>query len=144
MNRPISTSVVFVALSGLAFAFPGCAHSSLPAQINRAGGEPTSTVQIEEESAVLPVRGEMMVETGPHGGVVVVDGRPVGPAPQAVVLPVTERGYLSRPVSVKVRFVANDGFQPSTTEIWLTPTDRAPSRLLVTPNGSRRQHSLDG
>jgi hypothetical protein len=89
----------------------------------------------------LPTAGHavMMVESRPEGGVVVVDGRPVGSAPCVIEMPVTDFGYLRREVSVKVRFVTTDpSSRSSTTEVRLTPLDRAPVRMDFTPLGARR------
>lgn len=81
----------------------------------------------------------MLVHSQPEGATVVVDGHPVGATPVEVSVPVTGRGFLSRSMSVKVRFVATDPLSLSrTVELELTPLDRAPARLDFTPNGSRR------
>jgi hypothetical protein len=95
--------------------------------------------RVPEQKRPAPGHAVMMVESRPEGGVVVVDGRPVGPAPCAVEMPVTDFGYLRRDVSVKVRFVTTDpSSRSSTTEVRLTPLDRAPVRMDFTPLGARR------
>lgn len=92
-----------------------------------------------ERAMTMPGQVRIMVYSEPAGGTVVVDGHPVGSAPLEVSVPVTERGFLSRQVSVKVRFVAADENGTSrTSELVLTPLDRAPVRLDFTPLDSRR------
>lgn len=89
--------------------------------------------------ADVPGETSMLVVSTPAGGVVVIDGRPVGPAPLQVSVPVTDRGYLSRQVTVKVRFLASETTaQSHTVELTLTPLDRAPERLDFTPDGAKR------
>lgn len=95
------------------------------------------------ELSTPPPANGVLIDSVPEGGVVVVDGLPVGPTPLRLSLPVNKMGYLSRPVSLKVRFVAESAEErSSTTEVLLTPLDRLPERIEVTPTGSRRQLAL--
>ena len=75
-----------------------------------------------------------------HGaGMVVVNRRPLGLAPQGVELPVTALGYLADPVAITVRFVAGDASEASfTIEEVLEVTDRPPSTLIFSRDGVRR------
>lgn len=75
----------------------------------------------------------------PAGAMVVVDGIPVGNTPRRIILPGTEQGFLKRPVSVRVRFVAGSAAATSkTVEVRLTPLERTPQRIEFTPAGARR------
>lgn len=75
----------------------------------------------------------------PVGAMVVVEGIPVGDTPRQVILPGTEQGFLKRPVSVRVRFVAGSAATASkTVEVRLTPLERMPRRIEFTPEGARR------
>ncbi len=87
---------------------------------------------------------KVLVESQPAGGLVVVDGRPVGTAPHLVAVPVNSRGFVQRPVSVRVRFVDEPSTQPTSTEMRLTPLERAPARISFTPAGARRLGALGG
>ena len=73
------------------------------------------------------------------GGIVVVDGVPVGRAPQHVVVPGTARGFFRDQVSIKVRFVAADSDHTSQTiEEELTPLDKIPASIRFTAAGAMR------
>lgn len=75
----------------------------------------------------------------PVGAMVVVEGIPVGDTPRRVILLGTEQGFLKRPVSVRVRFVAGSAAATSKTgEVRLTPLERMPWRIEFTPEGARR------
>lgn len=81
----------------------------------------------------------MLVESVPKGATVVVNGIPVGKAPQRVVLPGTQRGFFRDQVSLKVRFIAADTEQTSkTVEELLTPLDKIPAIVRFTTSGSTR------
>lgn len=91
-------------------------------------------------TAPLP-QGEfaVLVESAPQGGMVVVNGIPIGKAPQRILLPGTNRGFFRDQVSLKVRFIVTDGAQASqTVEELLTPLDRIPATVRFTPNGATR------
>jgi hypothetical protein len=93
--------------------------------------------RVSEEAE--PRQASVLVVSEPEGAMVVLDGRPLGPTPRAVTLPINGYGFVSRPVSVKVRFVATSLIDTSrTAEVMLTPLDRAPVRLDFTPQGARR------
>lgn len=80
-----------------------------------------------------------MIESEPKGGIVVVNGVPVGRTPQRVVLSGTARGFLRDAVSIKVRFVAADTDHVSQTiEEQLTPLDKIPASIHFTPTGTSR------
>lgn len=81
----------------------------------------------------------LLVESVPTGGTVVVNGIPVGRAPQRVVLPGSVHGFFRYDVSLKVRFIATDATHTSqTVEELLTPLDRIPAVVRFTPNGATR------
>ena len=110
-----------------------------PAPATSAPAIPRSAASGTPEPALAPGEAVMVIASNPAGGLVVMDGRPVGAAPVQVKIPVTPRGFLSRPVSVKVRFLAGETTSRShTTELVLTPLDRAPVRLDFTPEGTKR------
>jgi len=76
----------------------------------------------------------VLVESEPHGATIVVNGVPVGKAPQRVLLPITPQGFVRDTVSIKARFVAESISQQSSTIAFeLTPLDRMPSGLVFTP-----------
>ena len=82
---------------------------------------------------------QVTIVSEPVGAMVVVDGIPVGDTPRQVILPGTEQGFLKRPVSVRVRFVAGSAATASkTVEVRLTPLERMPRRIEFTPEGARR------
>ena len=88
----------------------------------------------------LPV-GEypVLIESEPLGATVVVNNIPIGKTPQRVVLPGTPRGFFRDQVSLKVRFVAADATQSSSTiEELMTPLDRIPAVVKFTPAGANR------
>lgn len=79
------------------------------------------------------------IESEPEGGLVVVDGKPLGRTPQRVVLNGTARGFCREDVSIKVRFVATDSDHISqTVEEVLTPLDKIPERVRFTAQGVTR------
>jgi hypothetical protein len=81
----------------------------------------------------------ILVESVPSGGMVVVNGIPVGKAPQRIVLPGTMRGFFRDQVSLKVRFIAEDaGHSSQTVEELLTPLDRIPAIVRFTSSGASR------
>lgn len=132
-SRPVAPVVVTEAA-------PAPLPSHAPASPAPAAQQTAPTpVRTEPRAAGLAGDATLMVTSEPRGATVVVDGRPVGPAPISIRVPVTDRGYMSRPVSVKVRFLAaNNGQESHTTELMLTPLDRVPTRLDFTPHGARR------
>ena len=81
----------------------------------------------------------MMVDSEPSGGIVVVNGVPVGRTPQRVTFAGTARGFFRDAVSVKVRFVAADtGHTSQTVEEVLTQLDKIPTGLHFTLSGVSR------
>ena len=79
------------------------------------------------------------IDSEPTGGMVVVNGVPVGRAPQRVVLAGSARGFSLNEVSIKVRFVAADTDHVSQTiEALLTPLDKIPASIRFTPTGATR------
>ena len=96
-----------------------------------------------ESGNLRPTRWEgeyrVTIVSEPAGAMVVVDGIPVGDTPRRIILPGTEQGFLKRPVSVRVRFVAGSAAATSkTVEVRLTPLERMPRRIEFTPAGARR------
>jgi hypothetical protein len=81
----------------------------------------------------------VLVDSEPDGGMIVVNGIPIGKAPQRVVLPGTPRGFFRDQVSLKVRFIAADSNQASqTVEEMLTPLDRIPAEVRFSRSGPSR------
>jgi hypothetical protein len=81
----------------------------------------------------------VLIDSEPAGGIVVVNGIPVGKTPQRVVLPGTSRGFFRDQVSLKVRFVAADTDHTSrTVEELMTPLDKIPATVRFTPGGVNR------
>lgn len=79
------------------------------------------------------------VDSDPEGGIVVVDGKPLGRTPQRIVLTGTARGFCHEDISIKVRFVASDSDHTSqTVEEILTPLDKIPARVRFTTQGTTR------
>ncbi|HEU5079925.1 MAG TPA: hypothetical protein VFT72_11990 [Opitutaceae bacterium] len=101
---------------------------------------PISAASAEVKLGGLPP-GEfaILVESLPAGGTVVVNGIPVGRAPQRIVLPGSSHGFFRDDVSLKVRFIAQDATRTSqTVEELLTPLDRIPAIVRFTPSGATR------
>lgn len=81
----------------------------------------------------------VLVDSDPVGGIVVLNGVPVGRTPQQLVLNGTARGFCRDDVSIKVRFVAADTEHTSqTVEELLTPLDKIPASLHFTHAGASR------
>lgn len=101
---------------------------------------PVSAASADVRLGALPL-GEfaILVESVPSGGTVVVNGIPVGRAPQRIVLPGSTHGFFRDDVSLKVRFIAQDATRTSqTVEELLTPLDRIPAVVRFTPSGATR------
>ena len=99
--------------------------------------EPVNAVEGANTDSRATLAVTVMVDRG--DGMVVVNRRPLGLAPQTVELAVTPRGYLKEPVAITVRFVAADVSEASfTIEEVLEVTDRPPSKLMFTRDGVRR------
>jgi len=111
--------------------------SVAPATGPASSPEPTP---LSTKKGTLPA-GEyaVLVESVPDGAIVVVNGIPVGKAPQRILLPGTQRGFFRDQVSLKVRFIGSDAAHPSqTVEELLTPLDRIPTAVRFTPTGATR------
>lgn len=81
----------------------------------------------------------VLVDSDPVGGIVVLNGVPVGRTPRRLVLKGTVRGFCREDVSIKVRFVAADTDHTSqTVEELLTPLDRIPANVHFTRSGASR------
>jgi hypothetical protein len=101
-----------------------------------------------QKSAPLPAETDAKLKDGeyavwmdsdPAGGIVVVNGLPVGRAPQRIVVNGSSRGFFRDDVSIKMRFVATDTNHTSqTVEEQLTPLDKIPARIHFTPAGATR------
>ena len=129
------------------FAFAGCTanpHATGPAK--SVPSMPTSSQTPQPAPTVSTVKtpfpaGEyaVLVESAPDGAIVVVNGIPVGKAPQRILLPGTPRGFFRDQVSLKVRFIAMDAAHASqTVEELLTPLDKIPAGVKFTPAGATR------
>lgn len=137
----LSTTLIFIGLVGCATdpksGPPALTAPASATDARQESGPPPST---QNKTSALP-QGEyaVLVESLPLGGIVVVNGIPVGKAPQRILLPGTQRGFFRDPVSLKVRFIAADAAHPSqTVEELLTPLDKIPARVRFTPNGATR------
>jgi hypothetical protein len=121
--------------------FSGCSTGPGPqrapkSSYTKAGSGPG----VPDTTSALP-DGEytVLVESTPAGAIVVVNGIPVGKAPQRVVLPGSARGFFREQVSIKVRFIASEPNQASqTVEELMTPLDRIPAILRFTTQGATR------
>jgi hypothetical protein len=125
-------------------AVPAPSATPVPAAPQTAATPPRTSAepnkQAEAAYGYLP-NGEytLLVESVPKGATVVVNGIPIGKAPQRVVLPGTQRGFFRDQVSLKVRFIAADAEHPSyTMEELLTPLDKIPAVVRFTSAGVTR------
>ncbi|MFT3869929.1 MAG: PEGA domain-containing protein [Nibricoccus sp.] len=103
--------------------------------------QPEKNVLYSPEKTPALKAGEyaIWVESDPKGGIVVIDGTPVGRTPQQIVVNGTARGFFHDNVSIKVRFVATDSDHTSqTVEEVLTPLDKIPARVRFTAQGAMR------
>ncbi len=79
------------------------------------------------------------VTSEPSGLQVVVNGRPTERTPFFLVLPLNSQGFFLEPTSVAVRFLASEGEGQSKTVLReFTRMDKAPLRLLFTPDGGAK------
>lgn len=117
----------------------GCA--SQPGPVRPAALVPEAGVTAATETArVMPAARQRLEVVAPGAtGMVVVNRRPIGLAPQTITVPVTPQGFLAEPVVVAVRFVARDVTEASmTVDTVLEVTDRAPARIEFDRDHSRR------
>jgi len=125
LGGAVSLSLLLVGCQSVAPKSVSSNNGEIPAV--KIGGATTET-----QVAVLIVAKDGI-------GTVVVNRRPVGLAPQTVLLPTTEQGFLAEQVVVAVRFVARDVTESSiTVDTVLEVTDRAPPRIEFTRDGARR------
>ncbi len=129
----------FFVLSSLIIllALPGCSSSNRNQR--PAGAHPPSGGADRPVPALANGEFALWVESEPSGGIVVVNGKPVGRTPQCIVLLGNARAFCREEVSIKVRFVAADTDHTSqTVEEVLTPLDRIPARVRFSPKGVSR------
>lgn len=123
-------------------AHRGDAPLRAPAPVKSAPPPVPAAAPAEATGAVSKLAvGEyaVLVDSYPVGGIVVVNGVPVGRTPQRVVLSGTARGFCRDEVSLKVRFVATDTDHTSqTVEEILTPLDKIPASVHFTHAGASR------
>jgi hypothetical protein len=111
--------------------------------------EPARPAVSHKRNAPLPPREELPtlkpgehrigVESEPAGATVVMNGRPCGKTPCALIVQANGRGFLREAVSIKVRFIAADESQESqTVEEVLTPLDKVPAGIRFTVTGATR------
>ena len=137
------TTLIFFGLVGCTStpSSSGPAKSVAPQPTHQPGTPaPQPSAPVSTVNAPFPP-GEfaVLVESVPDGATVVVNGIPVGKAPQRILLPGTPRGFFRDQVSLKVRFIAADVNHTSqTVEELLTPLDRIPSGVRFTPAGATR------
>ncbi len=99
--------------------------------------EPTDAAKPAVKATAMTIEIVVPAKDGP--GVVVVDSRPIGRAPQTVTVPVTPQGFLAAPMKIGVRFVGDELAEVSVSiDTVLETTDRPPQRLEFTREGSRR------
>ena len=132
MRRVIKVFGAAVSFSLLLVGCQSVAHKSISSSNGDIPAVKIGGVTTETRVAVLIVAKDGI-------GTVVVNRRPVGLAPQTVILPATEQGFLAEQVVVAVRFVARDVTESSiTVDTVLEVTDRAPPRIEFTRDGARR------
>jgi hypothetical protein len=113
----------------------------------RAPAAPEAAASVEPSDAsatnlVVPRPGEQIVEISslPVGARILVNNQPMGRAPLRLVLRVKPQGFCADYVSVKARFLAEDADHVSqTVEVQLTPLEKAPAKLVFTPEGAQRR-----
>lgn len=140
---PFSTLVVILGLAGCATQPTAVAPKKNPpaatTETSHPPVQPASPSTKENKDGLPPGEYAILVESVPDGATVVVNGIPVGKAPQRILLPGTQRGFFRDQVSLKVRFIAVDAAHPSqTVEELLTPLDRIPAGVRFTPAGASR------
>lgn len=136
---PLRISLFFPVL--LLAACSTAPKSGQPLRAPHPASQPEKNVLYSPETAPALKAGEyaVWVDSEPKGGIVVVDGTPVGRTPQRIVLSGTARGFFNANVSIKVRFVATDSEHTSqTVEELLTPLDKIPARVRFTSQGATR------
>lgn len=144
-SKLMKCSFLQLLTAGIFLGLVGCATkpNSPPGAVPPPGPGITTapaTISSAVTAETLPP-GEfaVLVESVPNGATVVVNGIPVGTAPQRVFLPGTAHGFFRDQVSLKVRFIAADaGHQSKTVEELLTPLDRIPASVKFTPTGTTR------
>ena len=136
MNRTLFQPIVL----GLILSLAGCGTQPARSTATEVGARPSAPAPgVGGESSLPAGEYTVVVESEPRGATVVVNGIPVGKAPQRVILPGTSRGFFRDPVSLKVRFIATDTTNTSkTVEELLTPLDRIPAVVKFTASGATR------
>jgi hypothetical protein len=138
----LRTLRIFVFSSALLLsACSNAPHGGQPLRAPQPTSQPEKAVLQPQVMAPALKAGELevLIESEPEGGIVVVDGKPVGRTPQRIVLHGTARGFCHNDISIKVRFVAADSDHTSqTVEEVLTPLDKIPARVRFTTQGATR------
>lgn len=89
--------------------------------------------------AIIATEAAIDVTSEPAGAIILVNDRPSGRTPLRVAVKTTAQGFCADYLTIKARFVASDPSQVSrTTEVDLTPREKAPRELVFTPQGVQR------
>jgi hypothetical protein len=107
----------------------------------KRGATPVPRESVAEDASDVLGPGEfkVKVESEPTGATVVMNGKPCGRTPCAVIVQANARGFLRELVTIKVRFVATSEAEESqTVEDVLTTFDKVPAEIRFTTAGARR------
>lgn len=86
----------------------------------------------EDQTGVVNVR----IESRPNGALVVSGGRVVGHTPMVVPLPITRLGFFPGPMTVRVRFLAEDErYGSMSVSANFTVLEKVPAAVIFTPDG---------
>jgi hypothetical protein len=82
----------------------------------------------------------MSIDSEPSGAIIVVNGIPIGKAPQRLKVKTTPQGFFRDYMTVKARFLATSEEETSiTVEDDCTPLEKIPREIMFTPLGAQRQ-----
>jgi len=128
-------------LFGTALLAVGCATMRQRETPLKAPVPPAQQATVSAAAMTRPTSTqlEVLVESEPVGGIVVLNGVPIGHAPQRVKVTGTSHGFCREEISLKVRFLAADTDHVSQTiEAVFTPLDKIPASVHFTPTGAVR------
>jgi hypothetical protein len=94
---------------------------------------------VPAQPAVAPGEAVIEITSEPAMAFILVNDRLSGRASVRLVVKVNAQGFCADSLSIKARFVAQDGSQVSQTqELQLTSREKAPMILIFTPQGVQR------
>jgi hypothetical protein len=100
---------------------------------------PASVAPVPAQPAVAPGEAVIEITSEPAMAFILVNDRLSGRASVRLVVKVNAQGFCADSLSIKARFVAQDGSQVSQTqELQLTSREKAPMILIFTPQGVQR------